>query len=44
MNLRDAVVHTHPRARVSKKYHEIAKKVSGEYVGPKGFFERIFGL
>jgi|TARA_B100002003_G_scaffold248768_1_gene283328 septum site-determining protein MinD len=44
LNLRDAVVHTHPRARVSKKYHEIAKKVSGEYVGPKGFFERIFGL
>ena len=45
LNLRDAVVHTHPRSKVSKKYHEIARKVSGENVDEKkGFLGRLFGL
>jgi septum site-determining protein MinD len=29
LNLRDAVVHTHPRSKVSKKYNEIALKILG---------------
>lgn len=46
---RDAVVHTHPRSKVSKKYGEIATKVlgpSGEGLEEleKGFFSRLFGL
>ena len=45
LNLRDAVVHTHPRSRVSKKYNEIARKISGEKVGEKkGFLERLFRI
>jgi septum formation inhibitor-activating ATPase MinD len=44
LNLRDAVVHTHPRAKVSRKYIEIARKVNGEKIEEKrGFFEKIFG-
>ncbi len=43
LNLRDAVCHTHPRSRVSKKYLEIARKVNGEEVVERvGFFERLF--
>lgn len=45
LNLRDAVVHTHPKSKVAKKYHLIAAKV----VGPrdisdekKGFFSKMF--
>ncbi|NPE26925.1 P-loop NTPase [Methanococcoides sp. SA1] len=45
LNLRDAVAHTHPRSKVSKKYLEIARKVNGEAVEERrGFFERVFGL
>jgi septum site-determining protein MinD len=45
LNLRDAVVHTHPRSKVSKKYHEIARKVSGENVEPdKGFLRNFLGF
>ncbi len=45
LNLRDAVCHTHPKSRVSKKYLEIARKVNGEEIVERvGFFERIFGL
>jgi len=33
LNLRDAVAHTHPKSKVSKKYLEIARKVSGEEKG-----------
>ena len=45
LNLRDAVVHTHPRSKVSKKYHEIARRVSGENVGPdKGFLRNFLGI
>jgi len=39
---RDAVVHTHPRSRVSKKYMEIARKISGEEE-EIGFWGKIFG-
>ena len=45
LNLRDAVCHTHPRSKVSKKYYEIARKVSGENVEEnRGFFIRLLGL
>lgn len=40
---RDAVIHTHPKSKVSKKYHEIARKVAGETEEVKGFFKRLFG-
>ncbi|MFH0711642.1 MAG: cell division ATPase MinD [archaeon] len=41
LNLRDAVCHTHPRSKVSKKYFEIARKISGErIVERKGFLNR----
>jgi septum site-determining protein MinD len=39
---RDAVVHTHPKSKVSKKYQEIARKVAGETEELKGFFKRLF--
>lgn len=39
---RDAVVHTHPRSRVSKKYMEIARKVDGQEI-EIGFWGRVFG-
>ncbi len=45
LNLRDAVVHTHPKSKVSRKYLEIARKVNGEMVEEKtGFFSRVFGI
>jgi len=45
LNLRDAVVHTHPRNKVSKKYLEISRKVNGEEIEEsKGFFMRIFRI
>jgi septum site-determining protein MinD len=45
LNLRDAVIHTHPRSKVSRKYHEIARKVNGENVeDEKGFLGRLLGL
>ncbi len=45
LNLRDAVCHTHPRSKVSKKYNEIARKVAGESIEEKqGFLGRLFGL
>jgi len=44
LNLRDAVCHTHPRSKVSRKYHEIARKVAGEkVVEKKGFLSRLLG-
>lgn len=45
---RDAVIHTHPRSKVSKKYKEIAEKVlngkitNGNFKKKKGFWSRIF--
>lgn len=45
LNLRDAVVHTHPKSKVSRKYLEIARKVSGESVVlEKGFLRSLFGF
>jgi septum site-determining protein MinD len=45
LNLRDAVVHTHPKSKVSRKYHEIAQRISGEKVKEeKGFLGKIFGF
>jgi len=45
LNLRDAVVHTHPRSKVSKKYNDIARKISGEKIeDKKGFLERLFRI
>jgi septum site-determining protein MinD len=45
---RDAVVHTHPRSKVSRKYQEIALKVLGDKSlsekKRKGFFARVFGV
>lgn len=39
---RDAVIHTHPRSKASKKYREIASKVAGEKLDDKGFFGKLF--
>lgn len=40
---RDAVIHTHPRNKVSKKYIEIAQKILGEIPEEKqGFWRGIF--
>lgn len=44
LNLRDAVAHTHPRSRVSRKYMDIARKVNGDMVKERvGLWERFFG-
>ncbi|MFH1451727.1 MAG: cell division ATPase MinD [archaeon] len=43
LNLRDAVSHTHPRSKVSRKYLEIARKINGEEIIERGFFGRLFG-
>jgi len=44
---RDAVVHTHPRSKASRKYQEIAVKIlGGKYEREfrnRGFWERLFG-
>jgi len=42
LSRRDAVVHTHPRSRASRKYLEIAKKINGEVVESISFFRKIF--
>ncbi len=41
LNRRDAVVHTHPRSRVSKKYVEIARKINGETLEKRRFLKFI---
>ena len=38
---RDAVVHTHPRSKVARKYHEIAAKIAGKPEKQKGIFSKI---
>lgn len=38
LNLRDAVAHTHPKSKVSRKYYEIARKVNGENIEDKRSF------
>ena len=40
---RDAVIHTHPRSKVAKKYVSIARKVAGEVEEVEGFFKKLFG-
>jgi septum site-determining protein MinD len=40
---RDAVVHTHPRSKVSRKYREIAHKVNGSQEKKEGVIARLFG-
>lgn len=40
---RDAVIHTHPRSKVSKKYLEIACKVDGSQMRREGVIARLFG-
>lgn len=45
LNQRDAVVHTHPRSKASRKYNEIARKISGEKIKEdKSLLSRIFGI
>jgi septum site-determining protein MinD len=45
LNLRDAVSHTHPRSKVSRKYLEISGKISGEIIPEdRGFLGRLFGI
>jgi len=45
LNLRDAVCHTHPRNKVSRKYLEIARMVNGDKIeDKKGFLSRVLGL
>lgn len=48
LNKRDAVVHTHPKSKVSKKYKEIAVKILGPNGLPKekkkGMFSKIFSF
>jgi len=52
VNMRDAVVHTHPRSRVARKYNEVALKVLGKEADQdlrknknflSDFFWKIFG-
>jgi len=44
LNLRDAVSHTHPRSKVSRKYLEIARRVNGENIEERrSIFGRLFG-
>ena len=46
---RDAVIHTHPRSKVSKRYKEIAEKIldgqmnGGNFRRKKGWWGRLFG-
>lgn len=48
LNRRDAVVHTHPKSKVSKKYNEIAIKILGPNVAKEqkseGIFSKLFSL
>jgi septum site-determining protein MinD len=40
---RDAVIHTHPNSKVSRKYREIAHKVNGSQADREGVIRRLFG-
>ncbi len=47
LNRRDAVVHTHPKSRASRKYSEIAVKIIGgpaKDKKPEGMFSKLFGF
>lgn len=39
---RDAVIHTHPNSKVSKKYMEIAHKVNGSQIKKESAIRRLF--
>ncbi len=40
--IRETVLHTHPRSRIARKYLEIARKVNGELVVERvGFLCRV---
>lgn len=39
VNRKNAVVHTHPHSRVSRKYHHIARKVAGHKEEEKSFLD-----
>lgn len=40
---RDAVIHTSPKSKVSKKYMEIAHKINGSFSEREGVIARLFG-
>jgi septum site-determining protein MinD len=48
LNRRDAVVHTHPKSKVARKYNEVAMKVLGQNGFKQnkkdGVFSRFFGM
>jgi len=48
LNKRDAVVHTHPKSKVSRKYNEIALRIIGPNAykdrKPEGVFSKLFGF
>lgn len=48
LNRRDAVVHTHPKSKASKKYNDIAIKIIGPSAlkdkKPEGMLSRLFGF
>lgn len=44
VNMKDALVHTHPKSRAAKAYHRTAAKLIGRPVKEKkGFFSRLLG-
>lgn len=48
LNKRDAVVHTHPKSKASRKYNEIALKIIGPSAmkdkKPESMFSKLFGF
>lgn len=48
LNKRDAVVHTHPKSKVSRRYGEIAVKIIGpsamKNIKPEGIFSKLFSF
>ena len=45
LNRRDAVIHTHPKSKVSRKYQQIARKLTGEEEEEvRGFFRKLLGI
>ena len=43
--MKDAIMHTHPKSKVSREYRKIAARIIGNnhYKEPQGFFSRLFG-
>ncbi len=42
LSKRDAIMHTHPRSKVARKYLEIARKIAGDIVDEGNWFSRLF--